>query len=104
MPGGDRTGPMGLGPMTGRATGYCAGSEVPGYANTIRGRGRGFGRGWGRGRGRRGGWFGYGFNEPEFTPQQEAEVLKQEAKAMQNEITFINQRISELESAAKKTK
>ncbi|MCK4238634.1 MAG: DUF5320 domain-containing protein, partial [Candidatus Lokiarchaeota archaeon] len=25
MPGGDRTGPGGLGPMTGRALGYCAG-------------------------------------------------------------------------------
>jgi len=31
MPGGDGTGPMGLGPMTGRAAGYCAGYPVPGY-------------------------------------------------------------------------
>lgn len=35
MPGGDRTGPLGQGPMTGRAAGYCAGSDVPGYANPI---------------------------------------------------------------------
>lgn len=52
MPGGDRTGPMGLGPMTGRAAGYCAGFGVPGTANQVPGRGygRGYG-GWGRGRG-----------------------------------------------------
>ena len=53
MPGGDGTGPMGLGPMTGRAAGLCAGYPVPGYMNPIAGRGfwgggqgRGGGRGW----------------------------------------------------------
>lgn len=67
MPFGDRTGPQGTGPMTGRGTGYCAGSGRPGFAglnfgrcwfgfnrgperNT--GRGRGFGRGSGQGMGR----------------------------------------------------
>ena len=49
MPGGDRTGPRGNGPMTGRAAGYCAGYPVPRYAYPMRGYGRGFGRGWGRG-------------------------------------------------------
>ncbi len=52
MPGGDRTGPMGRGPMTGRGAGLCAGYNAPGYANPIPGRGfgRGFwGRGWGGG-------------------------------------------------------
>jgi len=81
MPGFDGTGPLGQGPMTGRAAGFCAGYPVPGYMNPIAGRagfygpvapavgpygagsygygipyGRGFGfgrgRGWGRGRGR----------------------------------------------------
>jgi len=47
MPGGDRTGPAGAGPMTGRAAGYCAGFGVPGFMNPIPGRGL-----WGRG----GGW------------------------------------------------
>ena len=37
MPRGDRTGPMGMGPMTGRAAGYCAGYGVPGYANPTTG-------------------------------------------------------------------
>ncbi len=54
MPGGDRTGPMGYGPMTGRGAGLCAGYNVPGFANALPGRG-GFGRGWGMGRGG-GGW------------------------------------------------
>ena len=40
---GDGTGPMGMGPMTGRGMGYCAGVAAPGYA------GCGFGRGRGRG-------------------------------------------------------
>jgi len=45
MPAGDGTGPLGFGPMTGRAAGYCAGYPVPGYMNPIPGRGflgRGF--------------------------------------------------------------
>ena len=47
MPGGDGTGPMGQGPMTGRAAGFCAGYAVPGYMNAFPGRGFGFGRGRG---------------------------------------------------------
>jgi hypothetical protein len=39
MPRGDRTGPAGAGPMSGRAAGYCAGYLVPGFMNPIRGRG-----------------------------------------------------------------
>ncbi|KPL16493.1 MAG: hypothetical protein AMJ92_12805 [candidate division Zixibacteria bacterium SM23_81] len=38
MPRGDGTGPMGLGPMTGRAAGYCAGYPLPGFMNLYRGR------------------------------------------------------------------
>jgi len=37
MPWGDGTGPMGRGPMTGRAAGFCAGYAVPGYANPVAG-------------------------------------------------------------------
>ena len=32
MPRGDRTGPMGMGPMSGRGAGFCAGYDAPGYA------------------------------------------------------------------------
>ncbi len=57
MPRGDGTGPMGLGPMTGRAAGYCAGFSAPGFINPMGGRlGLGRGRGfspytYGRGQG-----------------------------------------------------
>lgn len=50
MPLGNGMGPIGMGPMTGRAAGYCAGYGIPGYANPISGRGGYWGRG-GRGRG-----------------------------------------------------
>ena len=36
MPRGDRTGPGGKGPMTGRKAGYCAGGDKPGYKNNSR--------------------------------------------------------------------
>ncbi|MFZ2147487.1 MAG: DUF5320 domain-containing protein [Sedimentisphaerales bacterium] len=45
MPLGDGTGPAGMGPMTGRAAGYCAGYPVPGYMNPVVGRARFYGAG-----------------------------------------------------------
>ncbi len=51
---------MGMGPMTGRAAGYCGGYEVPGYGNPGPRMGMAWRRGWGRdydvGRGRGRGW------------------------------------------------
>ncbi|MBL7186447.1 MAG: DUF5320 domain-containing protein [Phycisphaerae bacterium] len=38
MPLGDGTGPAGLGPMTGKAAGFCAGFGVPGHMNPVMGR------------------------------------------------------------------
>ena len=53
MPAGDRTGPRGLGPMSGRGLGCCAGYPAPGYmypgGRGSLGRGLGFGRRPGRG-------------------------------------------------------
>lgn len=56
MPRGDRSGPAGAGPLSGRGAGYCAGYGVPGYANPMVGAGpwgagpREAGRGGGGGR------------------------------------------------------
>jgi hypothetical protein len=119
MPRGDGTGPAGIGPMTGRAAGYCAGYNVPGFMNPAGGRmgmgyGRGFGRGMGWGRGWRfGGYPGsvpygsvpygavpYGVN---YSPEQEAESLKTQAKYLQDEIEAIQKRLSELETETKKS-
>jgi len=65
MPRGDGTGPGGMGPMTGRGAGFCAGNAAPGFATAPgRGYGMGYGRGWGRGFGAglgRGFGFGRGF-------------------------------------------
>jgi len=125
MPGGDRTGPRGMGEMTGRAAGHCAGFGVPGYANPIPGRGfgMGFGRGggaWGcgfggGGRGRRNmfyatgqpGWmrFGgyaapYGYHAPYQAPNPEMEkqALKSQADALQAGIDAIRKRLADIEA------
>jgi len=123
MPGGDRTGPAGLGPMTGRALGYCAGYDSPGY---MKGPGMGFGRGWGRGGGfgyGRGFWYGrgrgWGYRAPIYAPvypsyqtgiiptvtpenqlnllKQEKEYLESQIDGMNNAIADISKRIAELE-------
>jgi len=50
MPGGDRTGPMGGGPMSGWRRGFCSEPEGPRFAGSgYGGRGPGFGRGGGGG-------------------------------------------------------
>jgi hypothetical protein len=130
MPAGDGTGPMGMGPMTGRGAGYCAGFGVPGYANAVPG--RGFGMGWGGGWGRgwrwrhwyyatgRPGWarFGYapawgappawgpppaGAYGPYAAPptrEQETESLKAQAEWLKEQLDAISRRIEELEREA----
>jgi len=55
MPRGDRTGPLGMGPRTGRAMGYCSGFDAPGFINPGLGSSAGYpsaGLGLARGRGR----------------------------------------------------
>ncbi len=125
MPRGDRTGPWGGGPMTGRAAGYCAGYSVPGYMNPTAGYGRrcnrGRGRGWGRGFGR--GRFIYTqpiavqppyplvhqpIAQPQ-TPEQEIQALENYHKDLQAEKSDLDQemggvkaRIEELKTKLKK--
>ncbi len=119
MPFRDRIGPLGLGPRTGRATGYCAGFGMPGSANPIPGRGgfgfgRGSGLGWsGRGRGWRcsyratglPGWaragYGYPLYGPEFTAKDEINVLQDQADFLKKQLEDIQNRISTLEKAQK---
>ncbi len=123
MPWGDRTGPRGLGPMTGRALGYCSGYDTPGY---TKGPGMGFGRGWGGGRGwGRGRGLGYGrawgggYRSPvyapaytsytpgvipQISPENQLSMLKQEKSYLESEMNGIksslddiSKRIAELE-------
>ena len=130
MPGGNGTGPAGMGPMTGRAAGYCAGNNVPGFANPQGGRGfwgggrGGFGRGGG-GRGRRNGFYATGLTGwqrfgaggpayggaapygapnggPAATKQQELDMLKGQVEYFEDALDGIKKRITELEAESAK--
>lgn len=105
MPGGDRTGPLGRGPMTGRAAGFCSGFSGPGYANP--GSGRGWGRGFGRGYwGRRRFWQEPYYQGPYHPPfrgvfptqskEEEKTYLEEIVKGLEEEIKDIRERIKEL--------
>ena len=114
MPAGDRTGPLGMGPMTGRGFGYCAGYPAPGWTYPWPGR-RFFGRGgWGGG--------GYGWRHwyyatglprwarwravppawaygPAYAPpsrEEEIEALKDQAEWLKEQLDAINRRMDEL--------
>ena len=118
-----------MGPMTGRAAGYCAGYSVPGYMNPIPG--RGFGRGWGRGFGfgrglgwgfrggrRWGGYWGvpypapapYGGAVPPYpvpsgpttSPEQETDMLKSQAEYLAEALEGVKKRLNELETEKKR--
>ena len=106
MPAGDRTGPSGRGPMTGRGIGYCGGSGAPGFASRFASR---FGGGWGWGRGRGGGWRWWHrrFASPPFaappayaappTREEEVGALKAEAERLKSQLEVIGKRVEELE-------
>ena len=115
MPYGNRRGPDGEGPMTGRRLGFCAGNDRPGaYADAPRmgrgggrgGRGRGFGRGFSRGR-------GYGRMDyyddypveypravpnPNATQNDEPGLLKRTIEYLEEELTRTKERLQKLES------
>jgi len=115
MPGGDRRGPSGFGPMTGRGMGFCSGYDRPGFANNYSGRGfarRGFGGAGfggagfgGRGRGFRNRFFQAApypdwdyRGSYELTPEREMDMLRNEAKAIEGELDSIQSRLKELEN------
>ncbi len=113
MPRGDRTGPDGMGPMTGRARGYCAGNDRPGFATPAGGRfgyGRRYGRGYGLGR-----EFGRGFGRAfgrRFAPTyptyeapvqagDEKEYLENELNLLKEDMKQIEARLKEIRSSEK---
>ncbi|MBN1272687.1 MAG: DUF5320 domain-containing protein [Candidatus Aminicenantes bacterium] len=125
MPGGDRTGPWGAGPRTGRAMGYCSGYSVPGYMNPGPGWGRGFGRGYGMGRGGGRGWGRWGgtgfwgmpsypynpsvsYAPPtmagSFSADEEKAALEEQAKFMRDQLNQIQNRLEELAKEKKTQK
>ena len=133
MPGGDGTGPGGMGPMTGRAAGYCAGYAVPGHMSPVGGQGY-FGGGRGRGGGgwgRRNRFYASGLTGwqraamgasaycappaypvpyaaqpgPTQTAQQELDMLKGQAEYFEDTLEGIRKQIDALQAkAAEKAK
>ena len=106
MPRGDRTGPLGMGPKTGRAAGRCAGNDRPGFMNPAGG-GRGFGRGagcgGGRGRGRRNMFLATGLPggqrfgaAPAVAPETETQLLREQANALTTELENVLRRLEAL--------
>jgi len=102
MPRGDGTGPMGMGPMTGRGAGYCAGVVAPDYKNCV-----GFAGGFGYGRGFRRkfnvtglpGWGRFGY--PTYAAMNESaasekEILKSQAELLENKLQQVKKRLSSL--------
>jgi len=102
---------MGMGSMTGRRMGICAGSAAPGFMSPGpeygMGRGMGFGRGFNRGigfgRGR--GWSrpGYGgymdYPTVSFSREEELAFLERQAREIKEEHNLIKTRLEELKKA-----
>jgi len=84
MPGFDGTGPFGQGPMTGWGMGPCGRGFRRGFGA---GRGMGFGRGFGRRFFR-----GYGAN-PNYSIEDELEMLKREKELIEQEISGLEKEL-----------
>lgn len=121
MPFGDGTGPRGLGPMTGRRAGDCAGYQGPGYESSFPVQG-GLGRGY-FGRGRR--WSGRGLGQrnrfcptsmpvraragyvyppydEELTLRDKMDMLKDRSEFLKQQLDDIQKRINSLEKDQEK--
>jgi hypothetical protein len=105
MPQGNRTGPVGQGPGSGRALGFCSGYDSPGYQKGFGGgMGRGFNKGKGRGRGLgfgRGHNFGNNFADTpqmkSLTKEDEIRNLKLQIEALERSRKNVERRLNELE-------
>lgn len=108
MPGFDRTGPMGAGPMTGGRRGLCnpAAGNTTVYAGYGYGRGLGLrcgfrgGYGAGRGGGRGYGWYppAAGFYPPyPMGAGGELEMLREQAGSLKKTLDAIQRRIEAME-------
>lgn len=109
MPRGDGSGPRGMGARTGRAAGFCAGFETPGYTHPVQecgfGMGGGRARGWRNmfyatglpGRARFGG-YGVPYSPPDRPdPELQKQLLKRQAENLQAELDCIKKRLAEVE-------
>lgn len=101
MPRGDKTGPDGNGPRTGRGLGYCSGYDSPGFTKGVPRGGAGYGRGFGRGYGR-----GYWRpsvqvqNEPiketDISNESKKEIISEQIQELSEEIDSLKKEIKKL--------
>ena len=114
MPRGDRTGPSGNGPMTGRQMGYCAGNNQAGYMNSGYGNygrgfgnrrgfgyGRGFGRGFGYGRGE--GFANANYYDENIPSVSEKTMIENEINSIKDQMSFLEKRLSEISNKDKES-
>ena len=96
MPGFDRTGPAGAGPMTGRQLGRCTGNtgDIPGSG--YRGFGRGFRGGFRRGYGR---GFGFRWGNPylDYEPAASDEtLLENDARTLRDQLSWVEKQLEQI--------
>jgi hypothetical protein len=114
MPFGDRTGPLGQGPGTGRGAGFCGGFSAPGFMNPAPRQGfggRGGGRGWRNwfhatglsGWQRAAGWpaANAGQQEAASTSALEIQALKSQTASLESALEAIRKRLDGLEAKPK---
>jgi hypothetical protein len=114
MPRGDGTGPAGVGPMTGRGAGSCAGFGTAGcgfgmgFGRSRAGSGAGFGgRGWRN-------WFHatglpywmrtVGPQSPDVRPNPDVQkqALRNQAQALEAELDSIKKRLTEMDAGTER--
>ena len=100
MPGGDRTGPLGEGPLTGRRLGYCAGFDRPGFMNVRSNWGGGYGRRFRGGYTGRGPGLGFRHRYGDLYRWEPDEVS--EKTLIENEIRILKDQLSSLEDRLSK--
>jgi hypothetical protein len=123
MPRNDGTGPMGMGPMTGRGAGLCRGDAAQDYTNLPvygcgfgRGRGLGGGRGFGGGGGLGGGrgfrrmyqaagmtgrarYDSRGAADAYAAGADEKEFLQRQASLLESQLSDVKSRLADYEDA-----
>lgn len=104
MPGYDRTGPGGAGPMTGRLLGRCTGNTADLPVRGFRFGGRGFRGGFRRGLGRGLGFHrGYRFSgySDDYIPASDETLLENEARTLKDQLSWIEKELGKIRKGSK---
>jgi hypothetical protein len=120
MPRGNKMGPSGNGPMTGRQMGYCSGNNQAGNATGFGGFVRGFGRGLGFGRsgsgfgkgngfgrglgyGRGAGFANGSYSDNSIPNVSEKTLVENEINSIKDQMSILEKRLSEISDKDKES-